>query len=1138
MKPQKLFPDILNRKPFLHQDHPVLHPVEDEDEYLAYWLEVEKRCIEGFWVEETKGKFRFMPPQLYFYINVCMIIDEDEETNSTIESPPILRDLDWVMGTDYFTCRGFSGYVDSDFTCNDLIRKIELGKKLSGKEKIRLEKFKHVKLPNGEYKKYLDPLECLRQTHSKPLGAPVYENNAKNYILFGSRGGGKATPLTTPVLTPLGWKQMGDLRVGDQVIGRDGKPCNILQIHPQGMKEVFKVKLQDGREAECCEDHLWTVMKADRKEKVISTKEMLNNGLSYYAKKGDIYKYRIPNCKPIEFEEKELPVDPYILGALLGDGTMTTLTPKIASSDEFIIEEFKRRLPGFEFKYDESTTNNYTIVDIDKEKIELTSKLGNKYLQTGGNRLTKAIKELGLNQTCVNKFIPEEYKFGSINQRLELVRGLMDTDGSINNNGCSEFTNTNLTLIKDLADVLRSLGIRCEIGEDKREGQPHEIKGHACLRTKYYRLFINTNKEIFKLPRKLERLKLKKDNNSQDFIPIIEIEKTGINVEQQCITVDSIDNTYITNDYIVTHNSFFVASCLNHEWYFSGIKSHDILLKEKPSPIELLLAAGSSDFSNDLMTKIKLTQDYIQSNVGAYTDKTSLEEVFYPGFFHKESSGSTTAGAKVPLTQKFGRKRGNSWLVSGIGTTLSHKTITTENPNVASGKRNNLQVVEEGGLVGNIFDFYGTAKNSMIRKNKFGTLFIIGTSGNMDKLDGIKKMFENPDEYDFLSFNDVYEGRDKRIGRFLPAYYADEDFRDKNGNTNVEASFEHVMEVRAGLALSDTSSLLDNEMMNRPIVPSEMFMNKAGLKFPVVKIRARKTELDLYKFHEKIWSIGTLEYTDKDKNQVKWKPDLERKLKPILTYNLDQYNHDYTSGIVIYEHPPSIIPDPTYKRSLYKITYDPVKDDKGGTSLCSILVYKGFSSNLWEAGFQDTIVAEYVGRLDKVNDMHEIAIKLAHYYNAKILPETNISDMIRYCEMVGKYNMLQPALTVAIGKILKNPSFKYEVGIDMTSKTLQEQSIQLLRQWLLNPRKVNEFGIVTETNIDHQYSLRLLNELEIFNGEGNYDHLRSAMILALWMSQETEEPIEEAANNRKYEEIDEFFLQRDKQINNDFYYQY
>ena len=170
--------------------------------------------------------------------------------------------------------------------------------------------------------------------------------------------------------------------------------------------------------------------------------------------------------------------------------------------------------------------------------------------------------------------------------------------------------------------------------------------------------------------------------------------------------------------------------------------------------------------------------------------------------------------------------------------------------------------------------------------------------------------------------------------------------------------------------------------------------------------------------------------------------------------------------------------------------------------------------------------------------MHEIAIKLAHYYNAKILPETNISDMIRYCEMVGKYNMLQPALTVAIGKILKNPSFKYEVGIDMTSKTLQEQSIQLLRQWLLNPRKVNEFGIVTETNIDHIYSLRLLNELEIFNGEGNYDHLRSAMILALWMSQETEEPIEEAANNRKYEEIDEFFLQRDKQINNDFYYQY
>lgn len=775
MKAIKLFPDILNRNPFLFQEHPVYHPIEQEYEYEVYWLEQEKRCIEGMFVEETKGRWRFMPPQLYFYVNICKIIDEDKETNSTIETSPILRDLDWVMGTDYFICRGFSGYIDSEFTCNELILKLEQGKKLNVKEQKRLAEFKHVTLPNGEYKKYRDPQEVLRDTFKRPYGRPVYENNAKNYILFGSRGGGK---------------------------------------------------------------------------------------------------------------------------------------------------------------------------------------------------------------------------------------------------------------------------------------------------------------------------------------------------------------------------SFFVASCLNHEWYFNGVKSHESLLEKKPSPIELLLTAGSQDKSNDLMTKIKLTQDYIHTSVGAYTDKSGLEPIFYPGFFHKESTGSTTAGASVPLTQKFKQKRGNSWLISGIGTTLTHKTITTENPNVASGKRNNLQVVEEGGLVANILDFYGTAKNAMIRSNKFGTLFIIGTSGNMDKLAGIKRMFENPEEYDFLAFVDEYEGRSKKIGRFLPAYYADEDFRDEQGNTNVDLAYEHIMNIRAALALSETSSLLDDEMMNRPIVPSEMFMNKAGLKFPVVKIRARKTNLDIYKLHEKIWSIGSLEYTDKEKNQVKWIPDLENKKRPILTYNLDQYNHDYTSAIVVYEHPPEIIPDPTYKRSLYKITYDPVKDDKGGTSLASIIVYKGFANNLWEGGMSDTIVAEWIGRLDSVNAMHEIALKLGHYYNAKILPETNISDIVRYAEMQNKYSMLQPALTVAIGKVLKNPTFKYEVGIDMTSKTLQEHAIQLLRQWLLNPRKVLENGIITETNIDYIYSLRLLNELEIYNGEGNYDHLRSAMILALWMSQETEEPIEEANNNRKYEEIDEYFLQKNRQLEYDFYHKF
>jgi len=775
MKPHKLFPDILNRKPFYFQEHPVYHPLEEQEEYESYWLEQEKRCVEGLWVEETKGNWRFMPPQLYFYINICKIIDEDEETNSTTEISPILTDVGWIMGTDYFTCRGFSGYVNSEFTCNKLIEKIEKGKKLNAKEKIRLEKFKHVTLPNGKYKKYIDPIEALKQTYKQPLGVPVYENNAQNYMLFGTRGGGK---------------------------------------------------------------------------------------------------------------------------------------------------------------------------------------------------------------------------------------------------------------------------------------------------------------------------------------------------------------------------SFFAGSCLNHEWYFNGVKSHDLLLTQKPSAIELLLSASIAEKSDDLMTKIKLTQDYIHTSVGSYTDKSGTDEVFFPGFFHKESVGSTTSGAKVPLTQKFKEKRGNSWIISGTGTTLAHKTITTENPNVAAGKRNNLQVLEEGGLISNILDFYGTAKNAMIRSNKFGTLFILGTSGNMEKLAGIKRMFENPEEYDVLAFDDFYEGRGKKIGRFLPAYYADEDFRDENGNTKVEEAYEHIMELRALLAQSDSSALIDDEMMNRPIVPSEMFMSKAGLKFPVVKIRARKTDLDIYKYHEKIWSIGKLEYTTKEKNEVRWVPDIERKMKPILTYDLTQYQNDFTSGIVIYEHPPANIPNPTYKRSLYKITYDPVKDDNGGTSLCSIIVYKGFSSNMWESGLQDTVVAEYVGRLDKVNDMHEIAIKLAHYYNAKILPETNISDIVRYAEMQNKYSMLQPALTVAIGKILKNPSFKYEVGIDMSSKTLQEHSIQLLRQWLLNPRKENEFGIAIETNIDHIYSLRLLNELELYSGVGNYDHLRSAMILALWLSQETDEPIEQEQERQKYDEIDQYFIQKEKQINNSFYYEF
>jgi len=381
--------------------------------------------------------------------------------------------------------------------------------------------------------------------------------NHKFPLLIGSRGVGKAHTLETPILTDNGWSTMGDMNIGTKIYSRDGKLYNVTAIHPQGKKQVWRVFFVDGRTVDCCEDHLWTV-KRQKKEVVLSTKKMYTDGLISRGPSGKhAYKFKVPLPEPIELSKNELSMDPYILGCMLGDGCMTTATPKIASDDIFIIDQFREKLKGFKIEKD-PTNNNYTIVDIDKQVNE-RCRLGTKHFRKDGNRFTDLIRSLSLNVGCLGKFIPNEYKTSSIEDRMELVRGLLDTDGSINKNGSIEFTNTNETLINDLMDVLRSLGITCRKSIDDRTGQQHILpNGKIGIRGTYFRIFINTSKKVFKLPRKLSRLKIKRTDR-ESYNPIIKIEPITEYKEMQCISVDSPDHTYITKDYVVTHNSIGLA---------------------------------------------------------------------------------------------------------------------------------------------------------------------------------------------------------------------------------------------------------------------------------------------------------------------------------------------------------------------------------------------------------------------------------------------------------------------------------------------------------------------------------------------------------------------------------------------------
>lgn len=411
---------------------------------------------------------------------------------------------------------------------------------------------------------------------------------------------------------------------------------------------------------------------------------------------------------------------------------------------------------------------------------------------------------------------------------------------------------------------------------------------------------------------------------------------------------------------------------------------------------------------------------------------------------------------------------------------------------------------------------------ALIRRNRTGISIYLGTSGDMDKIVESKILFEDPDSYDFLSYTDIWEHRSKPIGLFIPAYYADTSFKDDKGNTDLELAFQQELINRKKKEQASSSAALDGYMMSRPLVPSEMFLSSTANLFPSAKLRQREAEIETRNLFDLYASIGDLEWADTEKKSVKWKEDLtsSRTHRVIQTMNLDQYKHNINGVIVIYEHPPALIPNPTYRKSLYKVVYDPVKDDNGGTSLASVIVYKGLSEN-WNAGIQDGIVAEYIGRYDKVDDMHDLVLKIAHYYNATVLVENNIPGFINYCKINGYVHKLQISPYEAISKGMVTFSRKYEYGVTM-SKQLNTHCEQLIRQWLLEPWKKEDDKLLL--NLDKIYSLRIIRELITYERDKNFDHVSSLKLLVLWLSQERDITFkEEDIQNKQYDDLNKYF---------------
>ncbi len=376
-------------------------------------------------------------------------------------------------------------------------------------------------------------------------------------ILAGRPSMGKALRNSSVVYTPNGFIEIGNAKVGEKIIGSDGNVYEIKGVYPQGKKQVYRISFDDGTFVDCCNEHLWCVStrndrkhnkKRNGKQSILSTKQMIDNFICLDGRSN----YSINFCKPINFSKNEIELDPYLLGVFIGDGNSNlnknSHTLRLSNSEDDVLNKIKSKLPIsddliYKSKYD------YNI----KRKVR-----NNDISET-----CKAIIKLELfNKKSFEKFIPKNYLYNSIDIRIELLQGLIDTDGFVTTKGRNsiEYSTTSKQLCLDILELVRGLGGKATYTTKKGAYRKNNVRIEA---RQYYRMYLSLPHQIIPVSSKKHLLKYEcKKQYHLKFIT--DIKRTEEYEEMTCISVNSPDNLFITDGHTLTHNTAAAISMIIH----------------------------------------------------------------------------------------------------------------------------------------------------------------------------------------------------------------------------------------------------------------------------------------------------------------------------------------------------------------------------------------------------------------------------------------------------------------------------------------------------------------------------------------------------------------------------------------------
>lgn len=578
---------------------------------------------------------------------------------------------------------------------------------------------------------------------------------------------------------------------------------------------------------------------------------------------------------------------------------------------------------------------------------------------------------------------------------------------------------------------------------------------------------------------------------------------------------------------------------LLYDLVFGGAKTLSQFLGKEAKSTTVL---GSENYvkTSELLDKVEESIKFLKYKAGGYYD----DGYEIPGAFYTEID---TYDDKYDRFIKKFKEKGGTCKARRTNSKIVHVSYK-DNPSAGVGVGARKMIVEEAGLLYNFKQVH--SENSAVQKGdfKYGFTIYIGTGGDIEKIKEIREAFYNPEGFDCIDYYNSFEKTENHIGMFIPVYYKNNIFRDKNGNIDVVKSAIYEWEEREKLKDSKSGSY-GGHIISFPFLPSEMFMQSQGNRFQtsILEENLRKLETGLW---DQIKSVGTLKYVDKNNRFVKWEEDMYNVLKPITrVYQENSLSNSEKKGaIVIYEHPKDYRPIGYTNNPLYIALYDPVavEGEEGlerGTSLACVLILK-----LWD--FDDkhyslNVVAEWFGRLDTMDEMHNRAFLMADYYGCRLLPEIQNEDILRYAKRIGRYQDLEDAPSFVATELTKGGIVRNKKGFLVPSNRtamskLEDFAYEMLETPIDRHEYIDGDNIILDNvkPVHNIPSMRLNEELIHYNREGNFDGCSALFLGGIYTRNRELEPISESRaydKQKEEEQLKSFINTADTYLKNSAY---